>query len=66
VSRYFTRPAKGYAPLQAGDAWYSDPLLPSVDVPEHEPSFTGLLDSRGEEIWRAPNPMGFGHHREWG
>ena len=46
--------------------WDDDvPLLPSLDVPEHEDAFTGLLDSRGEEIWRAPRPVGFGRDREW-
>lgn len=61
MARYFTRRprASTYAPLQAEDEWYNDPLLPHVNVPDHEASFTGLLDSRGEEIWREPNPMGF-------
>jgi len=58
--RYFTRSRKVRA------EWDDDvPLLPCIDVPEHEDSFTGLLDSRGEEIWRAPRPVGFGRDKEW-
>jgi len=26
---------------------------------------TGLLDKNGNEIWRAPNPVGFGRDGEW-
>jgi hypothetical protein len=42
------------------------PLIPNIDVPEHEEAFTGLLDSRGDEIWRQPRPVGFGRDKEWG
>jgi hypothetical protein len=64
--RYFTRPRSDCAPPgSAEDTWFTDPLLPNVDVPEHEASFTGLLDAKGEEIWRGPNPMGFGRDNEW-
>jgi hypothetical protein len=35
------------------------PLLPSLDVPDHEAAFTGLVDRRGDPIMRGPNPMGF-------
>jgi hypothetical protein len=38
------------------DPW---PLLPSLEVPDHKPVRTGLLDRRGEPIERPPNPMGF-------
>jgi hypothetical protein len=66
MSRYFSRPrAEGTLPGSAEDTWFTDPLLPSVDVPEHKPSFTGLLDSKGKEIWRSPRPMGFGRDGEW-
>jgi hypothetical protein len=54
-----------YEPLQVEDTWYADPGIPHIDVPEHKASFTGILDARGEEIWRGPNPMGFGRHGEW-
>jgi hypothetical protein len=63
MSRYFTRAR--YSPLECEDEWSRDGLLPSVSVPDHQPSFTGLFDAKGEEIWRAPNPMGFGRDREW-
>ena len=64
MSRYFTRAAK---PLYVETPLWndSDPLLPGISVADHTPSFTGLLDAKGEEIWRAPNPMGFGRDREW-
>jgi len=61
--RYFTRRPK--ATVEIEDDWYTDPLIPNVDVPEHEAAFTGLLDAKGEEIWRGPNPMGFGRDWEW-
>ena len=60
--RYFTRPR---ATVRAFDIDDDTPLIPSLDVPEHEDTFTGLLDSRGEEIWRAPRPIGFGRLKEW-
>ena len=59
MPRYFTRPAKAYSPLICEDTWYTDPVIPHLSVDDHEPSFTGLLDPKGEEIWRAPNEMGF-------
>ena len=47
--------------------WDDDvPLLPSLEVSDHEAAFTGLLDERGDEIWRQPRPIGFGRDREWG
>lgn len=62
MSRYFTR-ARG--PVRA-DWWYDNgPLLPNMDVPEHIDTDTGLVDSNGETIWRAPNPVGFGRDSEW-
>ena len=47
--------------------WMDDdcPLIPSLSVDDHESVFTGLIDCSGEEIWRAPNPMGFGRNDEW-
>jgi hypothetical protein len=60
---YFSRP-KAQRPRAD---WLDDerPLVPNIDVPEHVEAFTGLLDSHGEEIWRAPRPVGFGRDREW-
>ncbi len=64
MSRYFTRPR---GRLRAFDEWHDNdaPLLPSIEVPEHETIDTGLLDVAGEKIWRAPNPLGFGRDDEW-
>jgi len=60
MARYFIRrQSAAYAPLECEDEWRTDPLLPAVAAPEHEATFTGLLDIRGEEIWRGPKPMGF-------
>lgn len=36
-----------------------EPLVPNLDVPDHKPVDTGLLDKRGEPIKRQPNPIGF-------
>ena len=56
MPRYYTR---AFRP-RADDGWSNDIPRPStLDVPEHEPTNTGLLDARGDAIWRAPNPMGF-------
>jgi hypothetical protein len=68
VSRYFTRAPRAGKPLYIETPlWHDAPdaLLPHIDVPEHESSFTGLLDDKGEEIWRAPRPVGFGRDKEW-
>jgi hypothetical protein len=64
VARYVIRPrSDGEAPPgSAEDTWFTDPLLPGVTVSDHEPVFTGLLDSKGEEIWRAPREIGFGRN----
>jgi hypothetical protein len=56
VPRYTARPR---AKIRC--EWDDDvPLIPALDVPDHEEVFTGLLDSKGEEIWRAPREIGFG------
>jgi hypothetical protein len=40
--------------------WLDDePLIPSLEVPEHKPVETGLLDKRGQPIRRHPNKIGF-------
>jgi len=39
--------------------------LPSLEVPEHKATCTGLADCNGEDIMRAPSPMGFGKNEEW-
>jgi hypothetical protein len=71
VSRYFTRQSHhirrvtkmvGQPRAERDDAY---PMIPHLDVPEHEAVETGLVDERGEMIWRAPNPIGFGRDGEW-
>jgi hypothetical protein len=65
VSRYFTRRAP--ASFYVEDDYYapSPGHLPTPEVLEHEATDTGLLDSNGDTIMRAPNPMGFGKDGEW-
>lgn len=65
MGRYFSKAPKAYRPHICEDTWYVDPVLPSLSADDHDPVFTGLLDARGEQIWRAPNPMGFGKDEEW-
>lgn len=73
MSRYFTR-----ARVEDADGWAINPGQPymtrepraderptHVDVSEHEAVDTGLLDARGDAIWRGPNPIGFGRDGEW-
>lgn len=64
MARYVTRAAK---PLYIETPLWGDdePHRPNLTVDSHEAVFTGLIDSRGEEIWRTPNPMGFGRDGEW-
>ena len=62
MSRYFTRAkvnGKSHRP-RSFDIDDDAPLLPSLEAPDHEAAFTGLLDARGEEIWINPRGMGFG------
>jgi hypothetical protein len=37
------------------------PLIPNLDVPDHKPKKTGILDKYGKPIKRPPNPIGFHH-----
>lgn len=65
MSRYFTRRAPVRATLYVENEHYGRAQSHVPDVPDHEPSFTGLLDASGEEIWRAPRAVGFGRRDEW-
>lgn len=69
MPRYFTqfggRAGGGKTATRADDDWYSRPLLADLYVPEHQARETGLVDARGRDILRAPNPMGFGKDDEW-
>lgn len=56
MPRYFTRPRS----FCVEDDTDRDPInLGTPSVPEHVATDTGLLDVRGDTIWRAPPPMGF-------
>jgi hypothetical protein len=60
MARYFTRPTSGKPLFIETPLWDdAEPHRPSLSVSDHEASFTGLLDERGDEIWRGPNPIGF-------
>ena len=63
MSRYFTRGGHFL-----GDDWPSidEPLLADITVPDHRPVDTGLVDQRGDPIWRGPEPVGFHHPKERG
>lgn len=55
--RYFTRAKR---PRADDGFWSNDISRPStLEVCDHEPTDTGLLDANGDTIWRGPNPMGF-------
>ena len=41
------------------DGWDEGRLIDNLTVVESEPSFSGLLDQHGNEIWRMPDPIGF-------
>ena len=59
MSRYFTK-------RRVTAHWLDEnPMLPHLDVPEHEATDTGIVDKRGDPIMRAPRPIGFGRDREW-
>lgn len=57
MPRYFSRPK---AKVRSEHYWSEDIPRPStLEVCDHEPTYTGLLDVHGNGIWRAPPPMGF-------
>jgi len=64
MARYFTRPR---AAAWIEDEHYSpDPGPLKVPcVPDHEARSTGVLDIRGDEIWCALRPIGFGRDEDW-
>lgn len=65
MSRYFVRRAPVRASLYVENDHYGRPQDITPTVSDHEPTFTGLLDATGEEIWRAPRSIGFGRRGEW-
>jgi len=64
MARYFTKASAPKANWIADETWV-DAQSHVPTVADHEPTFTGLLDARGDEIWRAPRPIGFGRDEEW-
>lgn len=64
MGKYVSAPRA--APEAEEGEWWFAPLLPNLHLPDSAPIKTGLLDSKGNEIWRTPNPIGFGRDEEWG
>lgn len=63
MSRYFARPRQMVRPTAS---WDDDvPMLPCLTADDHQAVETGLVDERGDPIWRAPFPIGFGRDGEW-
>lgn len=58
MARYFSRPKQR---VRSNDGLWSDDIgrTHTVEVCDHEPTDTGLLDKNIHTIWRAPNPIGF-------
>ena len=64
MGRYVARKVGGIGPVRS--YWMDDaPMLPSLCAPDSLPVNTGLLDAHGNELWRRPNPVGFGKDTEW-
>jgi hypothetical protein len=60
MSRYFTRPKAATRSFWVEDEHYgANTAITHVEVPDHVATHTGLLDANGDDIWRAPNPIGF-------
>lgn len=60
MSRYASRP-------RALEGWYDEdlPLLPHLEVSGPHDVDTGLVDVKGEPIYRLAIPIGFGRDTEW-
>lgn len=57
MPRYVTRPVRAF---YVEDDTYRDPInWGPPSVPEHIATETGILDHRGDMIWRTPDPIGF-------
>ena len=59
MSRYFTRPKAAARSFWVEDECDNYSNRDNIEVPDHVATFTGLLDANGDDIWRAPNPIGF-------
>lgn len=62
MSRYVKAPMTKRAKAWIEDevSWDDAPMIPNIEVDNHECVETGLLWADGSTIWRAPNPIGFG------
>jgi len=65
MPRYFVRRAPAKASLYVENDHYGRAQDHTPTVDEHVPTFTGLLDASGKEIWREPRSIGFGRRGEW-
>lgn len=67
MPRYFSRPTIAQSSKVRADDYWADtsPYVTNLTVCDHEAVCTGLLDASGDEIMRAPNPIGFGKDDEW-
>lgn len=65
MARYFTKRPQVKASLYVENEHFgrAQDHMPSVD--DHVPTFTGLLDANGEEIWKEPRAIGFGRREDW-
>lgn len=61
-----------YTKRFAASGWVEDDIYDDTEnqtqpvfVSDHSAIYTGLLSLDGGEIWREPNPMGFGKDEEW-
>lgn len=65
MSRYVTRATK---PLYVETPLWEDQrqgLTPDLSVDGEKEVDTGLVDPRGQAIYRMPPPVGFGRDDEW-
>lgn len=62
MPRYFIRTRRA---SDDDDCWPEPAMNHVPTVCDHEAVDTGLIDSDGNMIMRAPNPMGFGRDDEW-
>jgi hypothetical protein len=61
MSRYVARPqANGVPPPgSAEDTWFTDPMVPPLYVDGEKQVDTGLVDRKGNRIFRLQDPIGF-------
>lgn len=59
MPRYFSVKKKTALWVEDEDAWGENSPVCIPSVCEHEPIYTGLLDTKGDCIMRAANPVGF-------